>query len=1265
MVHYLLIPYKMLKKVFYIFTLVLIIQFSYAQERAVYVTDSQYLKLTNLAKNFEKQAEENKRKAFALAAEKNWITFSVDQDGSIISLQGIDDLGFPIYLKTDNNTFASGTTKANSFYSGGLLGLSLNGSSENLIGKVGIWDGGSVLASHQEFVEGSRIEQKDNPSSVSEHSTHVAGTMMAKGVNPLARGMVWGLQKLYAWDYDNDDAEMTTASSQGMLISNHSYGFAAGWNYITTAIPPRWDWYGIPGSSEDYKFGLYDIFSKNWDIICYNAPYYLPVKSAGNYRSENGPSIGLPYYGFTSATDPTLVLNNQRTAGISSNDGYDIISTSGTAKNILTVGAIFPLPFGANSTSDIKITRFSSWGPTDDGRIKPDLVAAGMELLSTSNTSNISYATRTGTSVSSPNASGSVVLLQEYYSKLNDGLFMRSATLKGLAIHTTDEAGNTPGPDYIFGWGLLNVEKAGLAIKQNYVQSLISERTLDQGKDYQLQVVTSGYGPLKVTICWTDLEGIVETGKPLNSRLPKLINDLDLRISKGIETFFPWKLDPINPSSSATQGDNIVDNIEQITIPNSVPGETYTIKVSHKGTLTKGPQAYSIIATGIGGKVYCTSAAASTADSRIDEVKLNTINNVLPNTCRSYSDFKTTATALQAGQVIPISIKPGTCGSDKNKIVKVFIDWNSDGDFEDSNETVLTSPVISTTSVFSGNINVPISVIPGNSSVMRVVLSETSNANELTACGTYANGETQDYTVNFVKSNTDVGVIGYNNFPENICDGTVQQFSVRIKNFGGATISNIPVTLTLTSNGTVIKTITEIFTGSLDPNYEADFNLEGNFSFLKGNNYTITAKTSLTADVVNTNNSTSKSLSVYVPQLLESISAAECDNVPGSFQLNAAADGLVYWYATANTILPIEVGNSLSTQTAPIANKYYAGLNDFKSNFGPENKGVYITGNYSDNFVYKPNITFKAPMVLDSALLYISKPGKLTFTVETTRGEVLSSTTIDVQRTKTTPDVNRNNLIDDDFNDPGKMYKLGLEFPAAGTYYIGIAFPDGATIFRSNVGVSNIPFSLENNLITFNGSMVGSIKVTNSYYYFYNMKFKALGCSTESRVVVNAGKPTITQNGPSLVSSFGLGYQWYLNGAKIDNAAGKLKTYTPTQSGSYKVEIVSPTSCVSSSNEFNFFLTSIKPSDISEISLKMYPVPSNDVLNIAFDVNKREDVIISLTNILGQEVKSISKVKYSGKFSEALSLTNLNDGVYVVNIKIGGSFYTDKITVYK
>ena len=1255
----------MLKKIFFFIFLVFVFETSFSQERASYVTNEQFIKLNSLSKSFANRSEESRKKAFELAAKKNWVTFSVDQDGSVISLQGVDELGFPVYLKTDNNSFAAGATKASSFYSGGSLGLNLNGSSDNLIGKVGIWDGGGILGSHQEFITGARIEQKDNPSAGSEHATHVAGTMMASGVNPLSRGMAWGLKKLYAWDFNSDESEMTTASAQGMQISNHSYGFITGWNYNSSTTPPRWEWYGVPDTNEDYKFGFYNSNARDWDIICYNAPYYLPVKSAGNNRSVNGPSVGSEYFGFTSATNSTFVSKGGRPSTISNNDGYDIISTSGNAKNILTVGAVTALPFGANRSSDIRISTFSSWGPTDDGRIKPDLVAHGVGILSTSNGSNSSYATLSGTSMSAPNASGSLVLLQEYYAQLNSGNFMRSATLKGLAIHTTDEAGTTPGPDYIFGWGLLNVEKAGNLIKQNNAQSLISERTLAQSAEYQLQVTTSGYGPLKVTICWTDPEGTVESGTPLNSRTPKLINDLDLRVSKGNQTFLPWKLDPENPANAATQGDNIVDNVEQIIIPNSVPGDVYTIKITHKGTITKGPQAYSLIISGIGGKVYCTSAATSNSDSRIDEVKLNTINNILPNTCRTYSDFRTSATALEAGKIMPISVKAGTCGADKNKIVKVFIDWNGDGDFDDAGETVLTSSVIAGTSTFTGDINVPNTIIPENSSLMRIVLVETSNPADVTSCGNYANGETQDYTVNFTKPSSDVGIIAYNNFPENLCDGTETQFSVKIKNFGGATISNIPVTLTLTSNSTVIKTITETFTGSIDPNFEADFKLNGSFTILKNNNYTVEAKTVLTADAINTNNSFNKSLAAVTPAPLENLSSGECDNAPSFFQLNATADGLVYWYSSANATLPLEIGNSLFTQTAPIANKYYAGLNDFKSSFGPVNKKVYGGGNYSGNFGPKPNFTFKAPMVLDSALLYISQPGKLTFTVETTSGQILSSKTIDVQRTKTTPDVINANLIDDDPNDLGKMYKLGLEFPAAGTYNIGIAYADGATIFRSNVGVNDLPLTLGNSIITLNSAISGTNTLTNAYYYFYDMKFKALGCTTGERITVNVGKPTITQNGPTLTSSFGLGYQWYLNGTKIDNAAGKLKSYTPTQTGLYKVEIVSPTSCLTSSAEFNYVLSAVKPSDTSEIGLSMYPIPAKDVLNLAFDVNSRADVKITLTNMIGQEVKSVEKVKFSGKFNESISLSNLNDGVYVVNIRIGSSFYTDKITVIK
>ena len=129
----------------------------------------------------------------------------------------------------------------------------------------------------------------------------------------------------------------------------------------------------------------------------------------------------------------------------------------GNAKNILTVGAIDGGDVVPTKPTDIKMSAYSSWGPTDDGRIKPDIVGIGENILSASSNSDDAYVTLTGTSVSAPNVAGSLLLLQEYYARKNYGFMMRSSTLKGLALHTANEAGTTQGPDYQFGWGLLNI----------------------------------------------------------------------------------------------------------------------------------------------------------------------------------------------------------------------------------------------------------------------------------------------------------------------------------------------------------------------------------------------------------------------------------------------------------------------------------------------------------------------------------------------------------------------------------------------------------------------------------------------------------------------------------------------------------------------------------------------------------------------------------------------------------------------------------------
>jgi hypothetical protein len=158
------------------------------------------------------------------------------------------------------------------------------------------------------------------------------------------------------------------------------------------------------------------------------------------------------------------------------------------------------------------------------------------------------------------------------------------------------------GPDYIYGWGLLNMEKAGKVILNTSKSNLLQEKSLAQGATSTQTVVASGQEPLRVTIVWTDPEGTITStsASNLNNRTPKLINDLDVRVSDGTSNYLPFTLNPEKPSDLATTGDNIRDNIEQILINNPLPGVTYTITVSHKGTLTNSKQDFSLIVSGTG-----------------------------------------------------------------------------------------------------------------------------------------------------------------------------------------------------------------------------------------------------------------------------------------------------------------------------------------------------------------------------------------------------------------------------------------------------------------------------------------------------------------------------------------------------------------------------------------------------------------------------------------------------------------------------------------
>jgi len=506
--------------------------------------------------------------------------------------------GVPMYYTT-TNLDAADSLSVDECWPGGPTGLGLTGAGVTL----GIWDAGGVRTTHQEF--GGRVTNGDGWASTDWHATHVGGTMIAAGVFPGGSGYPAGQSKgmspsasLLSHDWDDDDTEMASAAAIGLRVSNHSYGYVTGWDYDDFGAGPGWYWFGDVNIStvEDFYFGFYSFQSGNWDEICHDYPYYLFVTSAGNDRDEGPePGTGHWYWEDDWWAWSTDVRN------LDGNDGYDCVGHQAVAKNGLVVGAVEDVIGGYASPGDVAMTSFSCWGPTDDGRIKPDVVGNGYELLSAYDSSDSTYVVASGTSMSSPNVSGALgLLIQHWRSTHPSEGEMRSAMLKGVAIHTADECGFADGPDYRYGWGLVNAARAATVISDDVAMPLVlSLQAIGNEQTFELYATTNGVsGELRATICWTDPPGTPPPDS-IDPTTLMLVNDLDLqivRISPEI-TYYPWVLNPADPAAPATTGDNYRDNVEQVVV--AAPGAAaYTIRVTPDGPLSGGIQAFALVVTG-------------------------------------------------------------------------------------------------------------------------------------------------------------------------------------------------------------------------------------------------------------------------------------------------------------------------------------------------------------------------------------------------------------------------------------------------------------------------------------------------------------------------------------------------------------------------------------------------------------------------------------------------------------------------------------------
>jgi len=551
------------------------------------------------------EIEQGRRATAAARAEALGLPLrSVRPDGTVVELVDFDG-DRPVYFTT-HNTNAAISTGAD-LLRAPPYGLTASGLT------IGMWDGGSGRASHQEFSVGSRLTVMDQSAPIT-HATHVAGTLAAAGKFPPARGMATAA-RIDSYDWNSDKSEMTSraAAAPGepgkIYLSNHSYGYVSGWHLVDGGSPYRvWEWWGdgTTSSSIDQDFGRYNTFARDSDALAFSAPYYLMFRSAGNDRSNNpsaGQSVALsPGASTVVAYDSSA---HPKGDGIY-RGGFETISFDALAKNVLTIGSVADaVSGGIRDPSLADMAGYSSWGPTDDGRIKPDLVANGETLVSSINGDDL-YGEASGTSMSAPNASGTAALLIEEYGRLFPGGAMRSSTLKGLLIHTADDRGH-PGPDYRFGWGLINGlaaaelirDHAANPLKVRMTENLITSTNTTMSHEF----VWDGVSPIRATLSWTDPAGTATTTSDL--RTPRLLNNLDLKIiGPGGGEHLPYIMPFVGTWTQASMdlpastGKNRVDNVEQVYIASPPLPGVYRCIISFEGSLANNQQHYSLLISG-------------------------------------------------------------------------------------------------------------------------------------------------------------------------------------------------------------------------------------------------------------------------------------------------------------------------------------------------------------------------------------------------------------------------------------------------------------------------------------------------------------------------------------------------------------------------------------------------------------------------------------------------------------------------------------------
>lgn len=440
-----------------------------------------------------------------------------------------------------------------------LWGAGLDGKGQVVaVTDTGLDNGRNDASLHPDFqgqVKALYAWGRSNDSSDSHgHGTHVAGSILGTGAasNGQVKGMAPGAKLIFQSVLDNQGGLSGIPSDLGQLFQQ---AYQAGARIHSNS-------WGVPATAGGA--GVYDGQSAAADKFIWENRDYAILFAAGNDGDHD-------------------------------RDGktnYNTVSTPSTAKNVITVGASENLRPDKGQLGDNadQVASFSSRGLTNDGRVKPDIVAPGSWILSTKSSQapnqnfwaahNDKYAFMGGTSMATPITAGTVAQLRQYYvEKL--GVAPKAALLKASLINGA-VAMSAGGSVQDQGWGRVDLNNTLYAGDGKGFKFDNEEHPLKTGESRTYQYNVAGGAPLKVTLVWTDYPAATTANKTL-------VNDLDLTVT--------------GPDGQAIMGNHALgagpdrtNNVENVVVAKPQAG-TYTVTVKAHN-VPQGPQPYAMVVSG-------------------------------------------------------------------------------------------------------------------------------------------------------------------------------------------------------------------------------------------------------------------------------------------------------------------------------------------------------------------------------------------------------------------------------------------------------------------------------------------------------------------------------------------------------------------------------------------------------------------------------------------------------------------------------------------